>query len=359
MRRKGLHKALTGIILCARVPTLLLMSTTIRDVADEAKVSVATVSRVLNDSGNVQEATRDRVIEAVHTLDYHPSETARSLRAQKTRTVGILLPNIHGEFFAQVTRGLDRRAQKDGHHLLVSNSHTDESEAESVIRSILGRVDGLIILWPRIAVDFLESIVPEELPVVLLNTSADGSRFTSLSFDNREGAYAAVEHLADHGHERIAIFTGGPENFDAQERLAGYRKAIADFELVADSSLEIKGDFTREEGQALVGKKFLSLDPRPTALLASNDSMAIGALRGLLQAGLQVPEDVALVGFDDIPTAKYVTPSLTTVKAPTQELGERAMELLLKHLQEEEVPSHRTLETELILRESCGCSLAD
>lgn len=332
------------------------MSTTIRDVAEEADVSVATVSRVLNGSDNVREETEERVIQAARALDYHPSETARNLRAQKTQTVGVLLPNMHGEFFAQITQGLDRRAREDGHHLLVSNSHTDESEAEAVLQSVRGRVDGLIILWPRLTVRFLESLLPEDLPVVLLNTAAGQSRFESLSFDNRAGAYTAVEHLAEHGHERVAIFAGGSENFDAQERLAGYRAAVEDCGLVADSSLEIEGDFTRETGQALI-ETFLALDPRPTALFAANDSMAIGALRGLRKAGLRVPEDVALVGFDDIPTASYVTPSLTTVHAPTQELGEQAMDRLLGRLRNgEERPSHQTLETRLMARESCGCS---
>lgn len=331
------------------------MSITIRDVAEKADVSVATVSRVLNGSDNVRDATEERVLEAAHALDYRPSETARNLRAQKTHTVGVLLPNMHGEFFAQVTQGLDRQARENGHHLLVSNSHTNEAEAESVIRSLLGRVDGLIILWPRLAVHFLESLVPERLPVVLLNTSAGQSRFQSLSFDNRAGAYAAVKHLADHGHDRVAVLTGGPENFDAQERLAGYRAAVDDFGLAADSSLELEGDFTRETGKAVVDT-FLALAPRPTALFASNDSMALGVLRGLHKAGLQVPGDVALVGFDDIPTAGYVTPSLTTVHAPTQELGEQAMDRLLARLEDEEPPPHQTLETGLVARESCGCS---
>lgn len=331
------------------------MSTTIRDVAEEADVSVATVSRVLNESDSVKESTEERVLEAAHTLDYHPSETARSLRAQKTHTVGVLLPNMHGEFFAQVTQGLDRRARENGHHLLVSNSHTDESEAESVIRSLLGRVDGLIILWPRLAVHFLESLVPDDLPVILLNTSTGQSRFESLSFDNQAGAYIAVQHLSDHGHERVAILTGGPENFDAQERLAGYRAAVDDAGLVADSSLELAGDFTRETGREMI-EAFLTLDPRPTALFASNDSMAFGALRGVHEAGLEVPEDVALVGFDDIPTAEYVTPPLTTVHAPTQELGEQAMDHLLGRLEDEGPPSHQTLETRLVRRKSCGCT---
>ena len=334
------------------------MSTTIQEVAEKADVSVATVSRVLNGSDSVKETTEERVLEAARALDYHPSETARSLRAQKTHTVGVLLPNMHGEFFAQVIQGLDRRARENGHHLLVSNSHTDESEAESVIRSLLGRVDGLIILWPRLATHFLKSLLPEDLRVVLLNTSTEQSRFKSLSFDNRAGAYTAVQHLADHGHERVAVLTGGPENFDAQERLAGYRAAVDDFGLAADSALELEGDFTRETGREMI-ESFLTLDPRPTALFVSNDSMALGVLRGLHEAGVKVPEDVALVGFDDIPTADYVTPSLTTVHAPAQELGEQAMEALLQQLEGEMPPSHRTLETHLVTRESCGCGAAE
>lgn len=330
------------------------MSTTIRDVAEEADVSVATVSRVLNDSDSVRASTKEQVLEAAQALDYLPNETARNLRTQKTRTVGVLLPNMHGEFFAQITRGLDQRANEDGHHVLVSNSHTDEAEAESVIRSLLGRVEGLIILWPRLDIEFLDDLVPDTLPIVLLSTSVGNSRFQTISFDNRTGAYAAVEHLAEHDHERVAILTGDPVNYDAQERLAGYRKAVHDLDLVADSALEIKGDFTQEGGRVAVDR-LLSLDSRPTALFASNDSMALGVLRGVHEANLEVPDDLALVGFDDIPSARFATPSLTTVRAPTLELGRRAMDALLDAPSSEQ-PTHRTLDTQLIRRESCGCS---
>jgi LacI family transcriptional regulator len=331
------------------------MSSTIRDVAEQADVSVATVSRVLNGSDSVRAETEAQVLEAVEALNYLPNEAARSLRTQKTRTVGVLLPNMHGEFFAQITRGLDQRAGEDGHHVLVSNSHTDEAEAESVLRSLLGRVEGLIILWPRLDIEFLEALVPDDLPIVLLSTSVDTSRFRSLSFDNRGGAYAAVEHLAEHGHERVAILTGGPANFDAQERLSGYRDAVADLGLVADPALEIEGDFTREAGRAAVDQ-LTRLSPPPTALFASNDSMALGVLRGMHEADLRVPDDLALVGFDDIPTARYAAPSLTTVRAPTRELGRRAVDTLLTASTSAEAPRHQTLETRLVRRESCGCS---
>jgi len=330
------------------------VSTTIRDVAEKANVSVATVSRVLNESDSVRAETEEQVLRAVRALDYLPNETARDLRKKTTRTIGVLLPNMHGEFFAQVTRGLDQRAREEGLHLLVSNSHTDEEEVESVLRSLIGRVEGLIILWPRLDIEFLEALVPDDLPVVLLNTSGELSRFQTISFDNRPGAYAAVEHLADHGHERVAILTGGPANFDARERLAGYRQAVGDLGLVGDSSLELEGDFTQESGRSAMDR-FLALDPPPTALFASNDSMALGALRGLHEAGIRVPDDVAVVGFDDIPTAAYATPSLTTIHAPTLELGKQATEALLRISRGETAPAHRSLTTHLVRRESCGC----
>ena len=331
------------------------MSTTIRDVAEKADVSVATVSRVLNESDSVREETKERVLRAARALNYLPNEAARDLRTKQIPTIGVLLPNMHGEFFAQVTRGLDQRAREDDLHLLVSNSHTDEDKAASVLRSLIGRVGGLIILWPRLDTEFLEALVPDDLPIVLLNTSGGASRFRTLSFDNRTGAYAAVEHLAEHGHNRVAILTGGPANFDAQERLAGYRRAVSDFDLVADSALELEGDFTQESGRSAVDR-FLALDPPPTALFASNDSMALGALRGFHEAGLHVPDDVAVVGFDDIPTAPYATPSLTTIHAPTIELGRQAMDSLLAISKGEKMPSHHPLNTYLVRRESCGCS---
>lgn len=334
------------------------MGPTIQDVAEEADVSVATVSRVLNGSDRVRESTEEEVLQAVRSLDYHPNESARHLRTQKTRTVGVLLPNMHGEFFAQVTRGLDQRALENGHHILVSNSHTRKDEAKFVLQSLLGRVDGLIIMWSRLDLAFLKDLVPEELPVVLLNTPPTEERFQTLAFDNQAGAYAAVEHLADHGHERIAILTGGPRNFDARQRLAGYREAISDLHLEGDSSLELGGDFTRESGRVAV-ERFLEIRPRPTALFASNDSMALGVLRGMHEAGLHVPDDLALVGFDDIPMARYAIPALSTVHAPVQEMGKRAMSALIEQIEGGEEASHETLQTRHIPRKSCGCSPMD
>lgn len=211
-------------------------------------------------------------------------------------------------------------------------------------------------MWPQSGSDSIQELVPERLPVVLLNAPNSRVGLASLSFDNYGGARAAVEHLIGHGHERIAILTGPPDNMDARQRKAGYRDTLADHDLPVDPSLQIKAGFMREQGYDAV-ESLLALEPQPTALFASNDSMAIGALRALREAGVRVPTDLAIVGFDDIPTAHYLTPPLTTVRVPMQELGGRAMDILLHVLQTgDEVSAQEPLPMELIVRRSCGCS---
>lgn len=332
------------------------MSATIKDVARQAGVSVATVSRVFNQSGPVDEATRQNVLDAAEKLRYVPNQAARSLITRRTQTLGVLLPDMHGEFFAQVIRGLDQTARTHDYHLLVSSSHSEEDEARTMVQAMLGRVDGLVIMWPSIESRLFADLLPDELPRVLLMVPGDSTDFPTLSIDNRGGARAAVEHLLDHGHERIAILTGPPQNRDAQQRLAGYREAMRESEVGHDPMLEITGDFMRETGYRTV-PQILALDPPPTALFASNDSMAIGALSALREAGIRVPEEMAVTGFDDIPSAQYMNPPLSTVHVPIYELGARAVEHLIRHVNEtlEEAQEHDVLSTALTPRASCGC----
>ncbi len=333
------------------------MSTTVRDVADQAGVSVATVSRVFNDSDRVREATRQRVLDAARALDYVPNEAARTLTTQKTKTIGVLLPDMHGEFFAQVIRGLDHTAQEHGYHLLVSSSHGLEDEIRTMMSALRGRVDGLVVMWPHEHASFLDASTTDAL--LLLNASDEVSGVPALGVDNRGGAFKAVAHLADHGHERIATFTGPPTNFEARQRLSGYRDAVREMGIAHDNELELTGDFRRETGEALVDD-LLALSPRPTALFAANDAMAIGALRGLREAGVSVPDDIAVMGFDDIPTARYVTPPLSTMRVPMRELGRRAMQRMLALLRDstprsDDMLRSETLATERVTRSSCGC----
>jgi LacI family transcriptional regulator len=328
---------------------------TIRDVAREAGVSVATVSRVLNDSGPVGDETRQRILGVASRLRYTPDGAARSLITRRTNTLGVLLPDLHGEFFSEVIRGIDSTAQRSGYHVLVSRSHRDKDEIEAAFRAMRGRVDGHIVMSPEIDAQAIVANLPASCPVVLLNCVIEGTEFDSLNIDNFGGAYAMTRHLIGLGHERIAFIAGHERNHDAAERLRGYREALRDARLEDRREWERAGDFNEASGFR-AGAEIAALSSRPTAIFAANDSMAIGALSALREAGLGVPEDVAVVGFDDIPIARYMSPPLSSVHVAISELGERATKTLLQAIEEknQHVKYQETLPTTLVIRQSCG-----
>jgi LacI family transcriptional regulator len=326
---------------------------TIRDVARTASVSVATVSRVLNESGPVHDETRRRIRDVVERLDYSPHGAARSLITRKTSTLGVVLPDLYGEFFSELIRGIDSCARESGYHVLVSGSHSDRSEIEAVLRATRGRVDGLIVMSPDLDSRTLKTSPHDGLPIVLLN--GNGSRFDSIHVDNYGGARAMTRHLIGLGHRDIAHLSGPAGNRDAAERLRGYRDAMRTVSRHPARDLVIEGDFREgagyRAGGLLLGRKTL-----PTAVFAGNDAMAIGLLAAFQEAGLRVPDDVAVAGFDDIPIARFMTPALSTVRVPIAELGERATHRLLQHLAAPNghAVRHETIPTTLVVRDSSG-----
>lgn len=326
-------------------------STTIRDVAARAGVSVATVSRVFNSASVVRGETADRVLEAAEALHYVPHVGARSLSTRRTNTVGVLLPDLHGEFFSEVIRGIDSAARRSGYHLLVSGSHSDWVEMSGVLGATRGRVDGIIVMSPDRDTATLQAHLPRGVPAVLLNCPHGPG--PSISIDNQGGSQAMVEHLVSLGHRRIAFIRGPERNADAWERLQGYRTAMKRADL-HDASLELPGDFTEDGGYA-AAVRALNLDPPPSALFAANDAMAVGALSAARDRGLTVPDELAVVGFDDIPIARFVAPPLTTVGVEIAQFGRRAFELLQELLSGEGTTARREIvPTGLIIRESCG-----
>jgi LacI family transcriptional regulator len=333
------------------------MNATIKEVAREAGVSVATVSRVFNEKGPVREETRLRIQEVALRLGYAPHAMARSLITKKTGTVGVLLPDLYGEFFSEVIRGVDLAARRDGYHILVSSSHSDRSEVEAVLRALRGRIDGLIVMSPEADTRALEANLPGSLPIVLLNCRVEGTAFDSINIDNYGGALAMIRHLAGLGHRRIAHVKGAPGNNDAFERLLGYRDAMQPLCEQGTEELEIDGDFSEEAGYR-AGGAILRMQPRPTAVFAANDGMAVGLLSALQEAGLRVPDDIAVTGFDDIPIARFLTPPLTTVRLAIAELGA----LAARHGQEQpphgedRERQHELLPTTLVIRGSCGAN---
>jgi LacI family transcriptional regulator len=328
---------------------------TIREVARAAGVSVATVSRVLNGKGPVREATGRRVRAAADRLRYVPHTGARSLITRRTNAIGVLLPDLFGEFFSEAIRGMDRAARGAGYQLLVSGSHGDRAQAEAALRAMRGRVDGLVVMSPSVDGPTLSANLPEGWPVMLLNCAVDGAAFDSINIDNEGGAAAMVEHLAGLGHRRIAHVTGPADNWDARERLRGYRRAVRAGGVEGARALEVPGDFTEESGYR-AARLVLGMRPRPTAIFAANDSMAIGLLSAFQAMGVRVPGDIAVGGFDDIPIARFMTPPLTSVSVSIADLGARAMERLLAALKDgnRHVPRHETLPARLVARRSSG-----
>jgi LacI family transcriptional regulator len=324
------------------------MSATIRDVARQAGVSTATVSRHYNRSGPVGDEARRRIEAAARDLRYVPHGAARSLITSRTQTFGALLPDIYGEFFSEVLRGLDGAAQRAGYHLLVSSSHHDRQGVERALRDMRGRVDGLVVMAPDLDADLLRDNLPADLRVVLAGCLADG--YPAVTIANYDGARQAMTHLMHGGHRRIAFVTGPAGNHDADERLRAYGDAVRAHGLDADAALVVSGDFSDTSGYR-AGQHLATMANRPTAVFAANDAMAVAALGAFREAGLSVPGDVAVVGFDDIPMARYVTPPLTTVRTPIARLATCAVDVLLN----DAVPPMRmALSTELVVRASCG-----
>jgi len=319
-----------------------------------AGVSVATVSRAFN-GGTVKEATRRRVVEAADQLCYSPSNAARTLITQRTLTIGVLLPDLHGEFFSEVIRGIDLEARCHRYHLLVSCSHSDKSETEAAIRAMRGSVDGLILMSPHLDARTLQANLPLHLPVVLLNGPIEDDRYEGVEIDNFGGARAMTGHLIAGGHRRIAFLCGPRGNRDADERQRGYRAALEAVGIEPCPEWEAAGDFT-ETGGHRAARALVRGRLRPTALFAANDSMAIGALSALREASLAVPIEIAVAGFDDIPIARYLDPPLSSVRVPIGGLGRRAAEKLIHAVEEknEHVKKSETLPTKLIVRASTG-----
>jgi len=328
---------------------------TIKDVARRAGVSVATVSRVLNKSGPVSPEASVRIHEAAAALDYVPHGGARSLITSKTSTIGVLLPDLYGGFFSEMIRGIDQTAQQHGYHLLLSGSHNRRTEMEAAMRAMRGRTDGLIAMSPHFDAATLVENLPPSLPVILLSCEGKDDEYQVIAIDNVGGAEAMTRHLLQLGHRRIAMVMGEKGHFDTGERLLGFRRALEGAGIVPRPEYEAQGDFSEASGHRAV-QELLALPERPTAIFCANDSMAIGGLCAVHDAGLRVPEDVTVVGFDDIPLAHYMSPPLSSVHVPVFEMGERAVTRLIAALKGEPISERRDvrLPTRLVVRSSCA-----
>jgi LacI family transcriptional regulator len=326
---------------------------TIFDVAREADVSYSTVSRVINKKG-VSADKRERVLRAMAALGYVANVQARSLAGGKTNIIGLLVHSLNVEYFGEIARGVDEALAADQYDLMLFTTHRRKGrESAYVTKLTRNLVDGLLLVLPRNAEAYLETLRHRRFPHVLVDHQGIGSDVPSVGATNRQGGYDGTRYLIELGHRRIGFITGDMGMGCARDRLAGYLQALNEAGLSPDPTLIREGDFLQPRG-FLCADELLNLTQPPTAIFASNDVSAVGAMEAVRNRGLRIPEDVSILGFDDIPQAAQVHPALTTVRQPLAEMGRTAVELLFAYITEPDAAVRRIeLPTQLIVRQSC------
>lgn len=336
------------------------MTVSIKDIARAAGVSHSTVSRALGDSPLVSTETKERIRSLAREMGYSPDAQARSLVIGRTQTIGVVVTTITDAFIAEIVQAIENTARRRGYSVILASSNSEpEREIAAVEMLHSKRVDGVIVTSSRVGALYQDHLDRLGVPVVLVNSHSEqrGPYTFSISVDNQRGGYVATKHLIDAGHRRIAYVCGAPDHSDDLARLAGYRQALGEAGICVDPALVVPGT-----GRAGGGERALPalLEPsdRATAVFCYNDMTAIGLLRAARQKDIPVPGDLAVVGFDDIPVASYVAPSLTTVAQPKGKMGQRATEMVLDLLlhggRNSGAVSNVVVQGKLIVRESSG-----
>jgi len=303
--------------------------TTIRDVAKLAGVSIATVSHVINETRYVSDELVYRVKNAMEELDYHPNLLASSLRGGETKTIGLIIPDISNQFFAEISRKIEDNGLAHGYSLIICNTDDNPEKEKRYIDILLSKqVDGFIFISAGDETDSLLKPISKGIPIVVADRYIENPNVNTVVVDNFDGGYQATKHLISLGHKRIGFISGSLTVSPSSDRFEGYKKALIDSNLPVDLSIVVHGDY-RYQGGVDAMKKLLSVDPELTALFSCNDMMALGAIRTVYNFGLKIPEDISIIGFDDIPLAKSSYPALTTMAQPTDEMASHIINLFV------------------------------
>lgn len=332
------------------------MPPTILDVAKRAGVAPITVSRVINRSGYYSQETLERVESAVAELGYVPNTLARSLRSKRTQTLALVITDITNPFFTSIARGVEDTASDAGFTVIFCNTDESEVEERQYVQVLLQKkVDGILLVPARSSAQSIEFIHKQNTPVVVLDRRIPEAKADVVRCDSEGGAYHLVQLLISLGHRRIAILSGPDRVSTSLDRVAGCQRALDEAGIDAESRLVLSGEFTQNSGYNMAIEA-LAVTPPPTALFAANNFIAIGALRAIRDSGLRVPEDLSLVGFDDLPPTLVTFPFLTVASQPAYEMGQKATELLLNRLNKNISGDYQeiVLPTELIVRQSSG-----
>ena len=331
---------------------------TIRDVARASGVSYATVSRVLSGYEFVKEATRSRVMEAVENLNYVANLPARSLAGGRSRIIGLLVPNLDNSYVGTITQGIDQELARANYDLMLYTSHRQPSKESFYVSTIAnGLTDGLLLIAPLVPTTYLDALREQNLPYVLIDQSDTTEKSCVVEATNWHGAYEATRYLNQLGHTRIAFVTGSLAVRSAIDRLHGYKAALADGDIPVREDLVVEGDYQQQTGYEVTKKLLKSVDPLPTAIFAANDLSAFGAMDAAREHGFHIPNDISIIGFDDVPQASFVYPKLTTVRQPLEQMGRVAVKMLLEQIENQSwLPQRVALATQLIIRDSCGAA---
>ncbi len=329
---------------------------TINDVAKLAETSATTVSHVINETRFVSPDTKQRVMDAIRALGYRPNSMARGLRSGQSKTIGLIVPDNSNPFFAEILRIIENYGYSKGYSVILCNSDGDVNKEIAYTELLYAKqVDGIVFISTNNSTEHLEKLTDSGIPMIVMDRDVDLTDTDVIMVDNYQGGYAATQYLIQLGHQRIACIAGPSLLTPSADRVKGYRQALEDAGLPYDESLVVSGDFQVDSGESAM-RVLLEGKHRPTAVFACNDLMALGAMRAIREAGLSIPQDISVIGFDDIALSSYISPTLTTIAQPLKEMARASIEMLITRIQGETVDlqaKRRVLPTELIIRESC------
>ncbi|PFG05076.1 catabolite control protein A [Bacillus sp. es.034] len=314
------------------------MNVTIYDVAREANVSMATVSRVVNGNPNVKPATRKKVLEVIDRLGYRPNAVARGLASKKTTTVGVIIPDISNIFYAELARGIEDIATMYKYNIILSNSDQNTEKELHLLNTMLGKqVDGILFLGGHISEEHVQEFERSPVPIVLAGAVEETNKVPSVNIDYKAASFDAVTDLLEKGHKRIG-FVSGPfhDTINMKFKLEGYREALAKAGVEYSDDLVVEGEYTYDSGLE-AWQKFSELSDKPTAIFVGNDETALGVVHGAQDQNVSIPEEVEVISFDNTRLALMVRPQLTSVVQPLYDIGAVAMRLLTKYMNKETV----------------------
>jgi LacI family transcriptional regulator len=326
---------------------------TMKQVADKARVSTTTVSHVINNTRVVSADARDRVLSVIDELRYIPSAVARSLKNDKTHTLGMMIPNNSNPYFAEIIQGIEDESFKLGYNIILCNSYDDPKKQAAYTRVLMEkRIDGLIIVASGSDDELNQLLSDEAIPKVLVDREVPGLAADFIESDHEQGGYLATKHLLELGHTDIACVAGPKTLLPSGDRVHGYLRALQEANVPFQNDFLAHSDFTSQGGFTAF-QQLLALKKRPSAIFVSNDLMAIGGLCAAQQAGVQIPAELSVVGYDDIALASFSTPRLTTIAQPKYEIGVLTAQVMVARIKNAELPLRREmLQTQLVIRQS-------